>query len=409
MLNVTELRKKFPALDDGRAGADTVFFDGAAGTQICRQSLQRMNEAMLDKNANFGGNFETSRLAGELVADTRAALVDYFHANDARELVFGQNMTTLTLAMARTFGRRLNAGDEIVLTRMDHDANVAPWLSLAEDRGLTVKWLDFSTETFDYDLAQLDTLLTPRTKLVAVNYASNVIGSINDVRHITAQAKAEGALVFVDAVQYAPHGVIDVQEIGCDFLVCSAYKFYGPHYGILWGKLDVLDSLDPYKVRTAPTTSPDKFETGTKSREAIAGVLGAIEHFECIGGEKTTRRERMVAGMTAVVEYENGLTKRLIEGLRTIKGVTIHGKGYEGRVPTVALTINGKNPAEIAKALGAHGINVWNGHNYGWAPVKRLGLLESGGVVRVSLAQYNTSQEVDYFLQTLEKLVALSL
>ena len=236
-----------------------------------------------------------------------------------------------------------------------------------------------------------------------------MIGSINDVRHITAQAKAEGALVFVDAVQYAPHGVIDVQEIGCDFLVCSAYKFYGPHYGILWGKLDVLDSLDPYKVRTAPTTSPDKFETGTKSREAIAGVLGAIEHFECIGGEKTTRRERMVAGMTAVVEYENGLTKHLIEGLRTIKGVTIHGKGYEGRVPTVALTIHGKNPAEIAKALGAHGINVWNGHNYGWEPVKRLGLLESGGVVRVSLAQYNTSQEIDYFLQTLEKLMPLSL
>ena len=277
-LSTTSLHKNFPSLAAGQPGANTVFFDGAAGTQICQRSLDRMTEALIDRNANFGGFFETSQRAGALVADTRAALVDFFNAYDPREIVFGQNMTTLTLAMARTFGRRLQPGDEIVLTRMDHDANVAPWLSLAEDRGLTVKWLDFSTETYDYDLAQLDQLLTPRTKLVAVNYASNVLGTINDVRHITARAKAAGALVFVDAVQFAPHGVIDVQQIGCDFLVCSAYKFYGPHYGILWGKLDVLESLDPYKVRTAPTHAPDKFETGTKSREAIAGVLGALEH-----------------------------------------------------------------------------------------------------------------------------------
>ncbi len=399
----------FPSLAEGRPGAKTVFFDGAAGTQICQRSLDRMIEALIDKNANFGGFFDTSKRAGELVSDTRAALVDFFHANDAREIVFGQNMTTLTLALARTFGRRLRAGDEIVLTRMDHDANVAPWLSLAEDQGLTVKWLDFSTETYDYEVAQLDQILSPRTKLLAVNYASNVIGTINDVRQITARAKAMGALVFVDAVQYAPHGVIDVQEIGCDFLVCSAYKFYGPHYGILWGKLAVLESLDPYKVRTAPTSSPDKFETGTKSREAIGGVLGAIEHFENIGGGQTTRRERIVAGMSAVVDYENTLTKQLIEGLRAIKGVTIHGKGYQGRVPTVAITVQGMNPAAVAKALASQRINVWNGHNYGWEPVKRLGLLESGGVVRISLAQYNSADEINYFLQTLEKLVAFGL
>jgi cysteine desulfurase family protein (TIGR01976 family) len=404
-----KLHQAFPGLAEGRPGANTVFFDGAAGTQICQLSLDRMIEALLDKNANFGGFFDTSKRASELVANTRAALVDFFHAKDPREIVFGQNMTTLTLALARTFGRRLQPGDEIVLTRMDHDANVAPWLSMAEDRGLNVKWLDFSTETYDYELVQLDQILSPRTKLVAMNYASNVIGTINDVRHITARAKAVGALVFVDAVQYAPHGVIDVQEIGCDFLVCSAYKFYGPHYGILWGKLDVLESLDPYKVRTAPTSSPDKFETGTKSREAIAGVLGTIEHFENIGGAQATRRERIVAGMTAVVEYENTLTKQLIDGLRTIKGVALHGKGYEGRVPTVAITVRGKSPADVAKALAAERINVWHGHNYGWEPVKRLGLLESGGVVRISLAQYNSSDEINYFLQTLEKLVAVGL
>jgi len=401
--------KNFPSLAAGRPGANTVFFDGAAGTQICQRSLDRMTEALIDKNANFGGFFETSQRASALVADTRAALVDFFNANDPREIIFGQNMTTLTLAMARTLGRHLQPGDEIVLTRMDHDANVAPWLSLAEDRGLTVKWLDFSTATYDYDLAQLDQLLTPRTKLVAVNYASNVIGTINDVRHITAHVKAKGALVFVDAVQYAPHGVIDVQDIGCDFLVCSAYKFYGPHYGILWGKLAVLESLEPYKVRTAPAHSPDKFETGTKSREAIAGILGALEHFEFIGAGKSTRRERLVAGMSAVVDYETALAKQLIDGLRSIKDVTIHGKGYEGRVPTLALTIRGHNPADVAKALAAHHINVWHGHNYGWEPVKRLGLLESGGVVRVSLAQYNRPEEIEYFLKTLEKLVTLGL
>lgn len=386
----------FPSLAADRPSADTIFFDGAAGTQICKRSIDRMNEAMLDANANFGGFFETSQRAGVLVTQSRAALVDFFHAYDPREIVFGQNMTTLTLALARTFGRRLKPGDEILLTRMDHDANVAPWLSLAEDRGLTVKWLDFSTETYDYHIDQLERLLTPRTKLAAVNYASNVIGTINDVHHITARAKAVGALVFIDAVQFAPHGVIDVQAIGCDFLVCSAYKFYGPHYGILWGKLDVLETLDPYRVRTAPTYSPDKFETGTKSREAIAGVWGAVEYLQS-------------ACMPAIVEYEAGLTRHLIDGLRTMKAVTIHGKGYDGRVPTFALTIRGKSPGDVAKALAAHKINVWHGHNYGWEPVKRLGLLESGGVVRVSLAQYNTREEIDSFLEKLDELVSLGL
>ena len=388
-----DLRKHFPSLAEGRPGARTIFFDGAAGTQMCAPSIDRMNVAMLDENANFGGLFETSKRAGDLVTKTRAAVAEFFHAADAREIVFGQNMTTLTLAMARTFGRRLHAGDEILLTRMDHDANVAPWLSLAEDRGLKVKWLDFSTETYDYEMTQLDELLTPRTKLVAVNYASNVIGTINDVRSITAKAKAVGALVFVDAVQYAPHGEIDVQDIGCDFLVCSAYKFYGPHHGILWGKLEVLEALEPYKVRTAPAYSPDKFETGTKSREAIAGVLGAIEHLRSVG-------------MASIVEYERILTEQLIAGLRSIKGVNIHGKGPAGRVPTLALTISGKTPAEVAQTLAGYGINVWHGHNYGWEPVRRLGLLECGGIVRVSLAQYNTAEEVDYFLNKMEALLA---
>jgi cysteine desulfurase family protein (TIGR01976 family) len=390
-----DIRKHFPGMAAGRPGAGTIFFDGAAGTQICARSLERMNEAMMDANANFGGFFETSQRAGELVAEARAAVAKFFNASDPREIVFGQNMTSITLAMARTFGRRLKAGDEIVLTRMDHDANVAPWLSMAEDCGVTVKWLDFSVESYDYELTKLDEMLTPRTRLVAVNYASNVIGTINDVRTIAARAKAAGVFVYVDAVQYAPHGVIDVQDLGCDFLVCSAYKFYGPHYGVLWGKLEVLESLEPYKVRTAPAKAPDKFETGTKSREAIAGVLGAIEHIQQIG-------------MPAIVEHEAALTQHLLAGLHDIKGVTVYGKGNRGRVPTVALTAKGKSPADVAKAMARYGINVWHGHNYGWEPVKRLGLLESGGVVRVSLAQYNTREEVDYFLEKMADMVGAS-
>jgi cysteine desulfurase family protein (TIGR01976 family) len=387
---------------EGRPGATSVFFDGAAGTQMAARSIDRMNRAMVDENANFGGFFDTSMRAVELVNETRAALKDFFNAYDVREIVFGQNMTTLTLAMARTLGRTLKKGDEIILTRMDHDANVAPWLSLAEDVGLVVKWLDFNLETYDYELAQLDELLSPRTKFVALNYASNVIGTINDVKAISTRAKAVGALVFVDAVQYAPHGVIDVQDIGCDFLVCSAYKFYGPHYGILWGKLGVLESLEPYKVRTAPSYSPDKFETGTKSREAIAGVLGAIEHLEWIGEESGTRRDRIVNGITAVCGYENELARHLIGELKAINGVTIHGKpAGKDRVPTLAISVRGKSPADVAKYLATQRINVWHGHNYGWEPVKRLGLLEAGGIVRVSLAQYNTRAEIDYFLERL--------
>jgi cysteine desulfurase family protein (TIGR01976 family) len=406
LIDIQALRRQFPALNRSQ----TIFFDGAAGTQIAARTLERMNEAMVDTNANFGGLFDTSVRAVQLVNDTRAALKDFFHAFDEREIVFGQNMTTLTFAMSRALGRCFKAGDEIVLTRMDHDANVSPWLTLAADLNLTVRWLDFDISSYQYDLRQLDSLLNARTRLVAVNYASNVIGTINDVAAISRRAKQAGALVFVDAVQYAPHGVIDVQQIGCDFLVCSAYKFYGPHYGILWGRLDVLESITPYKVRPASEKSPDKFETGTKSREAIAGILGSIEHFEALGAAASgDRRARIVAGMTAVKNYEDGLTVKLLNGLSAIAGVTIHGittpSELHCRVPTVAFTMEGREPAEIAKMLAAKNINVWHGHNYGVEPVKRLGLIDKGGVVRVSLAQYNTVEEIEMFLEAMTSLL----
>ena len=411
----SEIRHQFPALQPGRATSSTIFFDGAAGTQVSTRVLNRMTSAMIDANANFGGLFPISRTATEAVEQTRAALVDFFHASDPREIIFGQNMTTLTFAMSRNLAKLFSPGDEIILTRMDHDANVSPWLRMAEDLSLTVKWLDFDPLTFEYCPRLLDGLLTNRTRLVAVNHASNVLGTINDVAAITRQAKSAGALVFVDSVQFAPHGVIDVKAIGCDFLVCSAYKFYGPHYGVLWGRLDLLDSLTSYKVRPAGDASPDKFETGTKSREAIAGVLGAIEHFAWIGTEwggvtkSDSRREQIVAGLTATRNYEETLTRLLLDRLKAFPRVHVQGitspDALHRRVPTVSFTVDGKSPAEIAAAFAARNINLWHGHNYGVEPVGRLGLLANGGVVRLSIAQYNTQEEIERFLEVFDTIL----
>jgi cysteine desulfurase family protein (TIGR01976 family) len=375
-----------------------------------------MTSAMLDANANLGGAFDVSKEAVAQVRCAREAMVDFFNAFDPREIVFGQNMTTLTLAMSRTLAQGFVAGDEIILTRMDHDANVAPWLRVAEERALVVKWLDFDSSTFEYDLTRLDALLTPRTKLVAVNHASNVTGTINDVAVVARKAKRVGAIVYVDSVQYAPHGVIDVRAIGCDLLVCSAYKFYGPHHGILWGRLDLLESLQPYKVRAASDASPDKFETGTKSREAIAGILGAVEHFEWVGAEwggaalGASRREKIVAGMQATQAYEDAMVRDLIAGLKAIPQVQIMGitadDALARRVPTISFVVKGKSTEQVARALAAQQINVWYGHNYGLEPCRRLGLLDRGGVVRLSIAQYNRPDEVERFIAVFTRWLA---
>lgn len=408
-MSFSHIRAQFPVFGAGRPHADTIFFDGAAGTQVSQRVLDRMTASLIDHNANLGGFFAVSQEAMADVWQAREAMADFFNANDPREVVFGQNMTTLTLAMSRTLAPLFAEGDEIILTRMDHDANVAPWLRIAEDRGLTVKWLDFDVARCEFDLAQLDRLLTPRTKLVAVGYASNVTGTINDVTAVTRRAKQAGALVFVDAVQFAPHGVIDVQAIGCDFLVCSSYKFYGPHHGILWGRLALLESLTPYKVRAASDASPEKFETGTKAREAIAGILGAVEHYEWIGTEwggatpASSRRARIVAGLEASRLYEEELVRQLIAGLQVVPSIRIIGitdpAAFARRVPTISFVVAGRATDDVSKAMAAEGINLWSGHSYGLEPCRHLGILEHGGVVRLSLAQYNTAEEVERFLQ----------
>lgn len=407
-LDIEAIRREFPAIAD-RADAP-VFFDNPAGTQVPRRVIARMMEALIEDNANLGGYFDTSLRAGANAQQAHQAMADLFNASDWREVVFGQNMTTLTFAISRAIGRGLKQGDEILLTRMDHDANVAPWLMLAEDRGLVVRWIDFDPESFEFDLTQLDSVITDRLKVAAIGYASNLTGTIHDVKAITRAAKSVGALVYVDAVQFAPHGVIDVQDIGCDLLVCSAYKFYGPHHGVLWGRREVLDQIEAYKVRAASNTPPGKFETGTTNRESLAGVRGAIEHFEWIGttfgGAEAgaSRRDRFIAGMHAVDGHERDLTARLIEGLQAFPKLKIQGltdrQTLSRRVPTVSFTYAGTDPAEICQAMAEKNISLWHGHNYGIEPTTRLGLMDKGGVVRVGLAQYNTQAEVDRFLSS---------
>ncbi|MCP3720523.1 cysteine desulfurase-like protein [Paraburkholderia sp. CNPSo 3281] len=413
-MNHSQIRQQFPIFARDTLG--TIFFDGAAGTQVTQRVIDKMADAMIDGNANLGGYFPTSVKAMRKVANAREAFKDFFNARDAREVVFGQNMTTLTFAFSRAITRTLQPGDEIVLTRMDHDANISPWLLSARDHGLVIRWIDFDPKTCEYDLSNLDEIITPRTKVLAINYASNITGTINDIAAPIRRAKEVGALVYVDAVQYAPHGVIDVQELGCDFLVCSAYKFYGPHIGILWGRQELLEQLEFYKVRPASNAAPDKFETGTKSRETIAGALAAIEHFEWIGetfGDATaasSRRDKIVAGMAFTKHYEDELVARAIEGLSVFRGLTIHGitakDRLDRRVPTISFSVAGADPAKIAQSLAEVNVNVWPGHSYGLEPVERLGLTNKGGVVRVSFAQYNTIDEVEVFLDHMRRILA---
>lgn len=400
------VRAQFPALSLTDAGVPRVYFDNPAGTQVPQRVIDRTVECLATKNANLGGYFSTTVSAGELVDQAHQACADFYNAASASEIVFGQNMTTLTFHMSRCLGRKFKAGDEIVLSRMDHDANVAPWLLLAEDKGLVVRWMDFDPETYEFPEDSLRRVLSEKTKLVSLGLASNCTGTVNDVKHFAAEAKAAGALVYVDAVQYAPHYAIDVEDLGADILVSSAYKWFGPHQGVLWGREALLRDTFGYKVRPAGEDLPHKFETGTLSHEGMAGTLGAIEYLEQFGtGE--TRAKRITSAWKVMVQYEHALTAKLIAGLKTFKGLTVRGitsdNAMHRRVPTVSFTLDGHHPESLAKAFARDNIFVWSGHNYAIEPVSRMGLMDSGGVLRVGLAHYNTEAEVDALLSSLTR------
>ena len=417
-LNIKTIREQFPALalkDEGKA---RIYLDNPGGTQVPRQVLERMEHYLIHTNSNHGGPFRTSVESDKVLKDAHQGMADLLNAKSADEIVFGANMTSLTFAVSRSIGRLLKHGDVILLTRMDHDGNVGPWLHLAEDLGLEVKWLNFDLKTYEYDLEEAQSIFKDNNiKLAAINYASNCLGTINNVKALTEMAHLSDTLVFVDAVQYVPHGPTDVQDIGCDFLACSPYKFFGPHQGVLWGKAELLEKLEAYKVRPAENTAPGKFETGTQLHEGQAGTLGVLEYLEWLGEtmgaeylanfpEFSGRRKKLHAAMLAIQDYEQTLSSRLIEGLQNLAGVDVKGisavKDLARRVPTVSFTVKNQNPEEIAVKLAAENIFVWHGHNYALEAVRLMGIEESGGVVRIGPVHYNTLEEIDRTLEVLK-------
>lgn len=397
--DVQAVRRQFPSLHrPGDTGSTPVFFDNPAGTQVAQQCIDAVTRYYLTSNANSGGTFATSRRSDDIVTETRHKMAQFINAGSPNEIVFGPNMTTLNFALSRAIAKTLNAGDEIVLTHMDHDANVSPWLRIAEDYGLVVRWVDINPEDCTLNLDTLEQALTSRTRVVAVTHASNAAGTINPVGRVVQMAKAAGALAVVDAVQSTPHIPIDVQAIGADFLLCSSYKFFGPHLGILWGRPDLLASLPAYKVRPANDAAPHRWETGTGCYELISGLGGTLDYLNDLNGGRGP-------SMAPFVAYEQELVNALIATLQGISGVTVYGitdpARVAERVPTVIFEKEGHTPTEIAQYLAANDVYVWNGNYYALEIMNRLGKKE---LVRIGLAHYNTHTEIERFAELLKNL-----
>lgn len=410
ILDMNWIRAQFPALQQRFDGHPVLFLDGPGGTQVPRRVVDAISNYLITSNANQHGTFATSIRTDALVDQAKLAMAAFWGC-DADEVVFGANMTTLTFAISRSIGRMLQPGDEIIVTQLDHDANVAPWLELAE-HGVMIRTVKIHPEDCTLDLADLEQQITAKTKLVAIGYASNAVGTINRIAQVIRLAHAAGAWVYVDAVHYAPHGLIDVRSLDCDFLVCSAYKFFGPHVGILYGKREHLAQLQPYKVRPAPDQVPYRWETGTLNFEGLAGLVASIDYLTELGHRInpgiTRHRQALMTAMVAIQEYERSLSEFLIPHLLEIPGLTFYGiqnpNQFAWRTPTVAIRMAGYSPVELAKALADRGIFTWQGHFYALNLIQRLGLEESGGVVRIGCTHYNTREEINRLLQTLHEL-----
>jgi cysteine desulfurase family protein (TIGR01976 family) len=407
------VRSQFPSLAQELNGRSMTFFDGPGGTQMPRKSIAAMSDYLIYSNANAHGAFITSERTDRLIDAARSAVADLLGCT-ANEIVFGANMTTLTFMISRAIGRELQPGDEIIVTKLDHYANISPWQALAE-KGVVIRTLDLQVEDCTIDLEQLSELLNERTRLLAIGYASNAVGTINDVATAVKLAHQVGAMVFVDAVHYTPHGAIDVRALDCDFLACSAYKFFAPHLGILYGKHAHLSRLQPDKVEPAPNDVPSRWEMGTQSYEAMAGLVETINYLSELGQKvdptATSRRDALVAGMTAIQSYEQELSRHLLSGLARIPDLTVYGITDIDRVidrtPTVGIRLQGYSPHQLAKYLGAQGIFTWNGNFYAVGVTEALGLEASGGLLRMGLVHYNTMVEIDRFLKALAELVAI--
>lgn len=415
-LDSAALRGHFPSLGRMLDGRPVAYLDGPGGTQVPRECIAAVTDYLERSNANHGGAFTASVETDALLDEVHAAAADFLGAHDPDEVVFGPNMTTLTFAVSRALGRDLAPGDEIVVTRLDHDANVAPWLLLAEERGLTVRWLELGADQATLDLDALDRAITPRTRIVAIGLASNALGTITDVGRVIEAAHAVGATSYVDAVHAAPHLPIDVATLRADLLVCSPYKFFGPHLGMLYGRRDLLERLTAYRVRPAGEALPGKWETGTQNHEALAGLLGTFGYLERLGaayGRSTAdagRRGHLRAAMVAIRQHERELSLGTLERLGRVPGMRIHGivapERVDERVPTFSFTLPRQTPRRIAEHLASRAISAWDGDFYAWELVRALGLGDEGGLLRIGLVHYNTLEEIDRLVDALIELAA---
>ena len=410
-LDLAWIRQQFPSLKQTVNGKPAAFLDGPGGTQVPQRVIDAIGDYLARSNANTHGAYETSRRTDAMLDGARAAMADFLGC-DADEVVFGPNMTSLTYAVSRAIGRELKAGDEIVVTRLDHDANVSPWRAL-EEAGAAVHFVDVREEDCTLDMQDLAQKINSRTRLVAVGYASNAVGTINDVKEVVRLAHAAGALTYIDAVHYAMHGPIDVHALDCDFLVCSTYKFFGPHMGVLFGKRKHLKSLPAYKLRANSDDIPYRWEWGTLNHECIAGITACVEYLADVGRrvkpDVPSRRAALQAAYAEIRHYERELCERLVRGLLEIRGMKFYGirdfGQFDRRCPTVAIRIDGHSPLELATKLGDRGFFTWDGNYYALNLSERLDVEKDGGFLRIGLVHYNTAEEVDRLLGGLREIV----
>jgi cysteine desulfurase family protein (TIGR01976 family) len=410
-LDLTWVRSQFPALTQTVNKHPAVFLDGPGGTQVPQQVIDAIADYLSRNNANTGGAYHTSRNTDRMIAEARSAMGDFLNC-DADEIVFGANMTTLTYAMSRAIGRELASGDEIVLTLLDHDANFSPWKAL-EEKGMVIRTVKFNESDCTLDMSDLASKIGKHTRLVAVGYASNAVGTINNVAEVVRLARQVGALSYIDAVHYAPHGPIDVRALDCDFLVCSTYKFFGPHMGVLYGKREHLKRLRPYKVRPNTDNIPNCWEWGTLNHECIAGIKACVDYWEELGRRAkpavTTRRAAILTAHGAIHQHEREMMEKMITGLLAIPGLKLYGitdpRRFENRCATIVVRIEGHTPLELATKLGERGFFTWDGNYYALNLTEQLDVERLGGFLRIGLVHYNTMEEVERLLAAMREIV----
>ena len=405
-LDLEWVRAQFPSLSREVNGKPAAFLDAPGGTQVPQRVIDAISHYLRNTNANTCGAYATSRQTDQVIASARSGMAGFLGC-ESDEIIFGPNMTSLTYALSRALGRELSSGDEILLTHLDHDANISPWRAL-EELGVKIQFVDINEEDCTLKMEDFARKLTSRTKIVAVGYASNAVGTINDVKTIVRLAHEAGALAFIDAVHYAPHGAIDVRDLNCDFLVCSTYKFFGPHMGVLYGKRKHLARVQPYKLRANTNAVPQRWEWGTLNHECIAGIAACVDYLEELGRrtvQVSNRRDAILAAHRAIRTHERQLAERMLNGLKEIRGLRLYGIAdparIDSRCPTFAVRIEGHTPLALATSLGDHGIFAWDGNYYAINLTERLGVEQSGGFLRIGFVHYNTEQEVDRVLQLL--------